>query len=75
MANNFDDDLDFGEEINMRAEDKSMKQKRLFVFICIASVVVAMGIFVLLLNGFINRRFQNYEVVSSIERQDTNTEQ
>ncbi len=75
MANDFDDDLDFGEEIDMRAEEKNMKHKRFFVFICLASVVVAVGIFVLLINGFINRRFQNYEVVSSIERQDTNTEQ
>lgn len=75
MANKFSDELDFGEDIDMRAEEKSIKQKRIFVFICLASVVVAMGIFVLLINGFINQRFQNYEVISLIERQDTNTEQ
>lgn len=75
MANIFDDDLDFGEDIDMRAEEKAIKHKKFFVFICLASVVVAMGIFVLLINGFINRRFQNYEIISSVERQDTNTEQ
>lgn len=75
MAKKIDDELDFGETIDMRAEEKNIKQKKLFVLICLASIVVAMGIFVLLINGFINRRFSHYEVVSSIERQDTNTEQ
>ncbi len=75
MTKKLEDDFDFGEEIDMRAEEKSIKNKRLFLLISLASVVVAVGIFVLLINGFVNRRFQSYEVVRSIQRQDTNTEQ
>lgn len=55
-------------------EQRPMKHRRFFIFICIASAVVAMGIFVLLFNGYINKNYNNYEVVRSTERQDTNTE-
>lgn len=61
-------------EQNQVEEQKPMKHRRFFIFICIASAVVAMGIFVLLLNGYINKNYNNYEVVRSTERQDTNTE-
>lgn len=50
-------------------------RKQLFMMICIASVIVALGIFVLLINGFVNRHYDNYEVVRVTQRQDTNTEQ
>lgn len=61
-------------EQNQVKEQKPMKHRRFFIFICIASAVVAMGIFVLLLNGYINKNYNHYEVVRSTERQDTNTE-
>lgn len=52
-----------------------MKHKRFFVVICIASAVVAMGIFVLLVNGYVNKHYNHYEVIRQTERKDTNTEQ
>ena len=60
------------EEINTNR--KSVYHNRLFIGICIASAIVAVGIFVLLVNGYINRRYSHYEVVTETKRQDTNTE-
>lgn len=68
-----DDKLE--EELEMDISRKPIKHQRLFVVICIASAVVAMGIFVLLINGYINRHYSNYEVVRQTDRKDTNTEQ
>lgn len=62
------------EELETGSGKKAMKHQKFFVIICIASAVVAMGIFVLLLNGYINKHYDKYEVIRSVERQDTNTE-
>lgn len=55
-------------------EKKPMKHRKLFVVICIASAVVAAGIFVLLINGYVNKHYSKYDVVRQIDRKDTNTE-
>jgi len=39
----------------------------LFIIICIACIVAAGGIFVLLLNSFMNRQYKSYEVVQEAE--------
>lgn len=61
-------------------EDGEERQKpdaseRMFIVICFASAVVALGIFVLLINGYVNKHYSKYEVVRQVDRQDTNTEQ
>ena len=46
---------------------KERRQKRIIIIlITIACVIVAAGIFALLVNAFINRRYNSYEVVNSI---------
>lgn len=46
---------------------KERRQKRMIIIlITIACVIVAAGIFALLVNAFINRRYNSYEVVNSI---------
>lgn len=62
------------EETNRLEKWESLKHNRMFIMICIASVVVAVGIFVLLINGYINKHYSSYEVVNETERQDNNTE-
>lgn len=59
-----------GEEIQ-----KPGASERMFIVICFASAIVALGIFVLLINGYVNKHYSKYEVVNQTERQDTNTEQ
>ena len=41
------------EEINTSELKKSIWHNRMFIVICIASVIVAVGIFILLVNGYI----------------------
>ena len=54
------------EEINTSELKKSIWHNRMFIVICIASVIVAVGIFILLVNGYINKRYTGYEVLKSI---------
>ena len=49
------------EEINTSELKKSIWHNRMFIVICIASVIVAVGIFILLVNGYINKRYTGYE--------------
>jgi hypothetical protein len=48
---------------------------KMFLGICVASILVAAGIFVLLINGYINKYYSDYEVIQETQRQDSNTEQ
>lgn len=58
------------EEINTSELKKSIWHNRMFIVICIASVIVAVGIFILLVNGYINKRYTGYEVLKEGQRQD-----
>lgn len=63
-----------GTEENQENSSGTGKNRRLFLIICFASVLVAIGIFLLLVNGYVNKHYSRYEVTRSVERQDTNTE-
>ena len=52
----------------------SLWHNRMFIVICLASVVVAVGIFILLINGYINKQYTEYEVLKETQRQDAGTE-
>ncbi len=54
-------------------ERQPRRHRRLFLLICAGSLAAAVGIFVLLINGYVNKRYDNYRVVSSYEREDSNT--
>ena len=62
------------EELNASEIKKSIWHNRIFIVICIASVIVAVGIFILLVNGYINKRYTGYEVVKEGQRQDAGAE-
>ena len=62
------------EEINTSELKKSIWHNRMFIVICIASVIVAVGIFILLVNGYINKRYTGYEVLKEGQRQDAGAE-
>lgn len=64
-----------GTEEKQENSSGTEKNRRLFLIICSASVLVAIGIFFLLVNGYVNKHYTKYEVTRSVERQDTNTEQ
>lgn len=49
-------------------------RKKLFVLICIASVIVAVGIFILLFNGYVNKKYTGYEVLKTIDRPEDATQ-
>ncbi len=62
------------QNIQQVEETVAKKEKSLlFVIICIASILVAMGIFVLLVRGYINKQYNSFEVTQSYNRQDSNT--
>lgn len=54
---------------------KALRHNKMFIIICIASAVVSVGIFVLLVNGYVNKKYDSYEVVREIKRQETGAEQ
>jgi hypothetical protein len=60
----------------MHADFREMlRSNRLFLVICTASILVAVGIFVLLINGYINKYYSNYQVVRETQREDGSSEQ
>ena len=66
--------VNMSEEINTSELKKSIWHNRMFIVICIASVIVAVGIFILLVNGYINKRYTGYEVLKEGQRQDAGAE-
>lgn len=62
------------EEINASEPKAVIWHNRVFIMICIASVIVAVGIFILLINGYINKRYTEYEVLNESQRQDADAE-
>ena len=65
--------MDYTNIEETKEKKKPSRQRKWFLLICAASVLVALGIFVLLMNGYINKRYNSYEVLASFERQDSNT--
>ena len=62
------------EEISTTEDQKALWHNRMFIVICIASIVVAVGIFILLVNGYINKQYTGYEVIREVQRQDAGAE-
>ena len=62
------------EEISTTEDPKALWHNRMFIVICIASIVVAVGIFILLVNGYINKQYTGYEVIREVQRQDAGAE-
>ena len=62
------------EETNRKESRESLYHNKMFIVICIASIVVAVGIFVLLINGYINKQYRSYEVLEEMQRQDSDAE-
>lgn len=62
------------EETNRKESRESLYHNKMFIVICIASIVVAVGIFVLLINGYINKQYRSYEVLEETQRQDSDAE-
>ena len=62
------------DEMNPAEAKVSLWHNRMFIVICLASVVVAVGIFILLINGYINKQYTEYEVLKETQRQDAGTE-
>jgi hypothetical protein len=52
-----------------------LRNNKMFLGVCIASVFVAVGIFALLVNGYINKYYNNYEVVTETDREDSSSQQ
>ena len=48
------------DEMNPAEAKVSLWHNRMFIVICLASVVVAVGIFILLINGYINKQYNWY---------------
>ena len=62
------------EKINALEPKAAIWHNRMFIMICIASVIVAVGIFILLINGYINKQYTEYEVLNESRRQDADAE-
>ena len=62
------------DEMNPAEAKVSLWHNRMFIVICLASVVMAVGIFILLINGYINKQYTEYEVLKETQRQDAGTE-
>lgn len=62
-------------EENQDGQEKLKKQKGMFILVCVGIAIVALGIFVLLMNGYVNKTYDSYQVLSYCERQDSNTVQ